>query len=548
MRIFVSAVGAVLCALILSCVKRASGPGADVQRVFLEAETGAPLRVVLLGGSITQGGHGWIGDWLRRTFPRSAIHLQNSGLGGTGSDLGNFRLRRDVIAYNPQLVFIESCVNDNARPDEDVLRDLESLVVRLRGLPRPPAVVLLIAGQERGLNKSRHQKIAEHYGLPIIDLDASLHEKVAAEKRPWTDFMTDAVHPNESGNQFYAEVIQRELEALRSGGPRADPPRSPVVLSAKPLWMDADLIAVREASGWRAEDVPADWRYRIFPALIGADKPGTTLEFPFWGTAIGLLYPAAPAQGSFYATIDDRVPTLIRGNTHAGYAFRLLADDLSPAKHVLRIVVAEPEPRNRVFRTDGPVKLGFVAVANQHVTSREPDTSLKANTFDRLRFEPIPAAQLAWAGPFGSDDGKTRYRAPMDPAFGPEVTLKSGALSSSTSWKSVKTKDGESLGFSNLEGGKAGVFYVGTRIDVGGPTALLLRSTITGSKKIWVNGQPQPIVSREVESDQPIILRIALRAGGNEILWKVGTIKGEARFSASFYVPKGERVEFALPR
>lgn len=553
MRTFLFAAGVFAVALLGGCAKKNSAPGGDVARVLRAAETGAPLRVVLLGGSITQGGHGWIGGWLRRTFPRSATFVQNAGLGGTGSDLGNFRLDRDVLAYDPHLVFIESCVNDAARPDEDVIRDLESLVTRLRGRPRPPAIVLLIAAQERGLDKSRHQKVADHYGLLTIDLDAALHAQIAAGNLRWTDCMVDAVHPNDRGNQFYSGVIERELEAVRNGGPRADPPEPAAALSEKPLWADANLVALRGAPGWWAEDVPAGWRYRIFPGLIGADEPGATLEFPFRGTAVGLLYPAAPGQGCFYATIDDRAPVMIRENTHAGYGFRLLADDLPPGEHVLRIDVAEAEPKNQAFPTGGPVKLGYVAVANQNAAS--PGGPAKnARSAERReggpRFEPVPHAGLVWTGPFGNGDGKKRYRARMDRAFAPELAKTPGENEPAPMpWKPIEASDGQAIDLRALGNGEgAGVFYVRGRIDAEESTSALLRSTITGAKKIWVNDRPVPVVSREIESDQPIISPISLRSGTNEILWKIGSVNDEARFSASISVPEGRPVKFAPPR
>ena len=124
--------------------------GRDILQVFTEAHRGEELRAVAMGGSITQAGKGWVGPWLQQQFPNSKVSMHNAGMSGTGSNLGIFRLERDVIEYNPDLVFIEYAVNDGCGKVEDVIRWLESLVVRLKLLPQPPAIVFLEAAAQNG--------------------------------------------------------------------------------------------------------------------------------------------------------------------------------------------------------------------------------------------------------------------------------------------------------------------------------------------------------------------------------------------------------------
>ena len=96
----------------LSAAAAGENPGTDIGDIFAAARSGQPLRYVAIGGSITQAGKGWIGDWLRGRFPRSSVTAVNSGMSATGSGLGVFRIDQDVIAYQPDLVAIEFCVND----------------------------------------------------------------------------------------------------------------------------------------------------------------------------------------------------------------------------------------------------------------------------------------------------------------------------------------------------------------------------------------------------------------------------------------------------
>lgn len=115
----------------------------------MRAERGALLRYVAIGGSITEaGGPGWVGDRLREQFPDSLVSVVNSGMSGTGSSLGVFRVERDVLAHQPDLMVIEFCVNDGGLPDAQAIRNMETIVVRLKSLPHPPAVVVVEAAAE----------------------------------------------------------------------------------------------------------------------------------------------------------------------------------------------------------------------------------------------------------------------------------------------------------------------------------------------------------------------------------------------------------------
>ena len=83
-------------------------------------KAGEPVTVAYFGGSITEQ-NGWrvqSADFLRGLYPKSKISPVNAAIGGTGSDLGAFRLAHDVLEHKPDLVFVEFAVNDHgAKPD-----------------------------------------------------------------------------------------------------------------------------------------------------------------------------------------------------------------------------------------------------------------------------------------------------------------------------------------------------------------------------------------------------------------------------------------------
>lgn len=76
----------------------------------LRSDTDEEIRIGYLGGSITAAGSGWRSKslgWLRERFPDRKIEEINAAIGGTGSDLGVFRLEQDMLQHEPDLLFVE---------------------------------------------------------------------------------------------------------------------------------------------------------------------------------------------------------------------------------------------------------------------------------------------------------------------------------------------------------------------------------------------------------------------------------------------------------
>ena len=79
------------------------------------------INVVFLGGSITEGHAasekskcyaGLCAEWFKNTFSSQKVNYINVGVGGTGSGFGAVRMDRDVLANNPDMLFVEFAVKD----------------------------------------------------------------------------------------------------------------------------------------------------------------------------------------------------------------------------------------------------------------------------------------------------------------------------------------------------------------------------------------------------------------------------------------------------
>ena len=95
-----------------------------LHRVIEKARSGAPVSIVYLGGSITEGEgshpkatkcYAYLSAQKfaeRFMVERSQLKYFNMGIGGTPSVLGLARCEQDVLSHQPDIVFVEYAVND----------------------------------------------------------------------------------------------------------------------------------------------------------------------------------------------------------------------------------------------------------------------------------------------------------------------------------------------------------------------------------------------------------------------------------------------------
>ena len=53
-----------------------------------------------------------LGNWLQANFPDATVNNINKACGESGTYLGSYRLARDVISQNPDLLVLEYSIND----------------------------------------------------------------------------------------------------------------------------------------------------------------------------------------------------------------------------------------------------------------------------------------------------------------------------------------------------------------------------------------------------------------------------------------------------
>lgn len=539
----------------------ASEPGADVLEAFSRAADGAPLCYVAIGGSITQeSGPGWVGDWLAESFPRSVVTTVNSGIAGTNSAFAAFRLERDVIAHQPDLVLIEFCENDFTLSDAESVRYVETLVVRLKSLPRPPAIIMLEVASKEGVHLARHRRVARHYGILEVDLQAALDEHLRKTGAAWSDYFGDRVHPNKSGNAFYARVLREALAPLAARAKtdaeaalipsRPERPSLPPPLSLKPLLLDArmrPLHGVRENTGaWRGELTGPAAGGPFIQGVLAATQPGAVLRLSFRGTAVGLYFPMGEEQGSFYVSVDGRsLPEQIFTHRLGGTKMRLFGLDLPARTHRLELALPPAGPSDPELKTHGPVRLGYLLVAGETEATAEAvePGPFGGETLRRLRFDTLPASDWEWLAPFpipADEAGRKPVDAARaitlpflgepDPMTAPRVEGRSWRRTDSAGgWVDLRAMTGVS---------EPGVAYARAEwvSERGGPTILSLEADYFA--RLWLNDAR--VLALEGPHPLPVSILVNMRPGVNRLVLKLGAGSAGFKFRLRAAVPSLE--------
>jgi len=334
-------------------------------------------RVVFLGGSITYGG-----SWrrqvcrdLQRRFPKTKFDFINAGIPSTGSTPGAFRLVRDVFSRGPvDLLFEEAAVNDNCnyRTATEQLRGMEGIVRHARQINPNLDVVLLhfvdppkIADYNAGKTPQviiMHERVAQHYNVPSIDLAKEVTERIRAGEFTWAkDFRN--LHPSPFGNRLYAKSISRMLDAAWKKPLNPNTKITPYPMPEKPIdpnsYFRGRLVDIKKAQldkGWRLDPCwkPKDRAgtrpgFVRVPMLVST-QPGATLTWKFKGTTVGIFAVAGPDAGIVEYSIDggkfksQPLRTKWSARLHLPRVY-ILDGDLPPGKHELTLRVSKTKDK-----------------------------------------------------------------------------------------------------------------------------------------------------------------------------------------------------------
>jgi lysophospholipase L1-like esterase len=373
-----TAISQVLADPLVECQNRSGLPN-----IFAKLAMANTVRIAYLGGSITAQ-EGWRPKtlkWFRDHFPTAKVEEINAAIGGTGSDLGVFRLKHDVLNHDPDLLFVEFAVNDAGAPPAQIHRCVEG-IVRQTWKHNPETdicFVYTLAGNMLDTLKQEQlprsmismEQIAEHYGIPTINMGLEVARmqkagklvfkgelpKTIADKAALGDrivFSPDAVHPYpNTGHQLYLEAVVRSMEKIRKAGtPGPHPLPSPFVADNWESAMMVSLSRAKLSAGWERLDPAINAIAKRFgnrlPELWKASRPGETISFKFRGTTARIYDLLGPDCGQVIVKIDDREPVVKpRFDAYCTYhrlATLNVAEGLSNTVHQVEITIHPEQP------------------------------------------------------------------------------------------------------------------------------------------------------------------------------------------------------------
>ena len=362
-------------------------PRAGLPNVAAKLNAGAPVRIAYFGGSITAA-NGWRVKtlaWFKERFPKAGVSEINAAIGGTGSDLGVYRVGYDVLRAKPDLVFVEFAVNDGGADPREIRRCMEGIVRQIWSAD-PSTDICFVYTLTGGMVKDLQEKhfpraastmeaVADHYGIPSIHLGLEVVARITAgtlvfqAAKPTTDaeraaigsrlvFSEDNTHPLDAGHQLYTEVIARHLPALLAGGTAAAHALAPALEADN--YQRATILPLERAHpgvGWTKLDPASDPVGKHFaerlPGLYRADAPGTKLSFRFKGTAASIYDLVGPDCGEVMVAVDGGAPKPVR-RIDSYCTYHRLA--------TLRIASGLPDTEHRVDLELDAVKLDKAAI------------------------------------------------------------------------------------------------------------------------------------------------------------------------------------------
>lgn len=210
-----------------------------------EAVRRGHVTIAFVGGSITEPANGarWsdkVVDWFVARFPGLTVDVENAAKGATGTLSALLYVEDEVIPYAPDLIFIETAVNDHAPAwgpaREGMLRKLlagtESDLVLTYTYCQAWYEEFLSGGE--GESILDWEKLAEHYGISSVGMSRYAFDLVNAGFLKWEEWLPDGLHPADAGSRIYSEPVCALLERELGAPAEALPPR---VLPA-PLYPD----------------------------------------------------------------------------------------------------------------------------------------------------------------------------------------------------------------------------------------------------------------------------------------------------------------------
>jgi lysophospholipase L1-like esterase len=392
-------------AMSLSAKSHAAGT-AGFAEFDRRGQAGESLNVVFFGGSLTWGANasdpqrtsyrGLMMAYLHERYPKAPLTFTDAAIGGSGSQLGIFRLERDVLANKPDIVFLDFTANDGLESDtrpqlasyEAILRDLVG-----RGIPVMQAFfgfrynfgtsydLALIPRRRDHLQLAAAYHTATGDVFPFIQAKVESGEETLAHLWPF-----DGAHPDDPGYKLFFEVMRQGFELAIKEKRVCQVPEKAVFSDTYRNHTRRHLVEHALPEGWTRQKtfrtslwfdgLSSRWMDDVAACSATNREAVQPLKLEFTGTMVG-VFGEADQDGLGFRVLIDGQPVMYQPNkkepavdvwkldtkqfgTGRLFMWRTLADQLAPGRHTLEIRPEFPEGV-----TKGQLRLESVCFAGE---------------------------------------------------------------------------------------------------------------------------------------------------------------------------------------
>jgi len=322
----------------------------------------------------------------QRHFPDARI-IETRHIQPGGSWFGLFRCSRGQAVYGEvicsgHLAILDFAADDRHANIEQVKTSLEGLVrqiTRYRATHSrifvytltPEMLQAYKAGKTPEYIKVSEQ-IAEHYGVPSLNLAKYAADKIIAGETSFEDFSADGINPTDAGAKIYAEAIAAFVDDLMTAYPIPEKPRRYVL--PEPLFPETDdngrIVAyedpqVKRSGSWQPGQASPIGPFRH---VLVSDEVGATLTLTFKGSEIGIIDVVDNGNADYEYSVDgasfEKLSTPKEVGGAAMRTVSLVKGLNREAEHQLTLKVASPGTvRLGGFLLNGTVENAFVGMS-----------------------------------------------------------------------------------------------------------------------------------------------------------------------------------------
>ena len=343
---------------------------------FAKLKAKQPLTIVYFGGSITNhpGYRVYSEEWFKTQYPQNKFTTVNAGIGGTGSDLGVFRMDQDVLYHYPDLVFVEFAVNDAGTDSLIICHSMEGIVRKIRKHNPKIDICFLYTVNQGMLNdlmqgrlyKSMRymENIAKYYDIPSVNFAMKVIDLVKKDSLIFKGdkgkdygskkvFSDDGTHPSfEVGHKIYTQTLTHSMLAMEKikTGKAEKELKLPLYPDNFERAKSVSLSTFYISNGWK--NVSSDdkiYNYyqgssKVFPDLISSENPDDFIEIKFKGTVAGLFDVIGPSSAGFTVEVDGREKSAYRRfDVYCGNVFRSNYQLLPVMKEGIHTLIIRPD-------------------------------------------------------------------------------------------------------------------------------------------------------------------------------------------------------------